>query len=100
MASLFGGRILRTPMALASVDVAKVLHEAMERARAAGLAESADELEARTSAAFTTSSEYLGEVGLAIRQFLAREGDRVPVAVQERLRDCLVEVRKVWPRLS
>ncbi len=86
-------------MALASVDVTKLLHEAIEGARAAGLAGAADELEARTSAAFTTSSEYLGEVGLGIRRFLARERGRVPVAVERQLKDCLAEVRRVWPRL-
>jgi hypothetical protein len=86
-------------MALASVNVPKLLHEAIEGARTAGLAEAADELEARTSAAFTTSSEYLGEVGLAIRQFLARERGRMPAAVERHLKDCLAEVRRVWPRL-
>ncbi len=87
-------------MAPAGVDVPKQLHEAIQRARAAGLSEAADELEARTSAAFTTSSEYLGEVGLAIRRFLARERGRVPAEVVRQLRDCLAAVRKAWPRLG
>ena len=87
-------------MALPHGDVAKLLHQAMQGARAAGLAAAADELEARTSLAFTSSSEFLGEVGLAIRQFLARERGKVPVAVRQQLRDCLAEVGRVWPGLG
>jgi len=71
----------------------------MEAARAAGLAEAADELDARTSAAFTSSSEFLGEVGLGIQRFLARERSNVPVAVRQQLEECLAEVRRVWPGL-
>ncbi len=71
----------------------------MEAARAAGLAEAADELDARTSAAFTSSSEFLGEVGLGIQRFLARERGKVPVAVRQQLEGCLAEVRRVWPGL-
>jgi len=87
-------------MALPHGDVAKLLHQAMQGARAAGLAAAADELEARTSVGFTSSSEFLGEVGLAIKRFLARERGKVPAAVQQQLKDCLAEVRRVWPRLG
>jgi hypothetical protein len=81
-------------------DLVALVREAVQAARAAGLNEAADELESRTSAAFTTSSEWLGEVGLAIRQFRARERGRLPPAVQRSLDSCLAEVRKVWPRLG
>jgi hypothetical protein len=87
-------------MAPAILDVPRVLQEAVEDARAAGLTEAADELEARTSAAFTSSSECLGEVGLAIRHFLSRERGKVRAAVQQQLRECLAAVGKVWPRLG
>jgi hypothetical protein len=84
----------------AQADVARLLREAMQGARAAGLAEAADELEARTSIAFTSSSEWLGEVGLAIRHFQARERGKVPAAVKRQLGDCLGEVRRAWPGLG
>jgi len=74
------------------------LRQAIELAREAGLAESAAELEKRAFAAYTTSSEWLGEVGEAILQFRAREGKRVPADVAQLLDQCLTEVGKVWPR--
>jgi hypothetical protein len=74
------------------------LRQAIELAREAGLAESAAELEKRAFAAYTTSSEWLGEVGEAILQFRVREGKRVPADVAQLLDQCLTEVGKVWPR--
>ena len=67
-------------------------------ARAAGPTQSATELEERSLAAATTSSEWLGEVGEAILQFRSREGKRVPAEVAQRLDHCLKEIGKVWPR--
>jgi len=66
-----------------SADLATHLRDAIQAARAAG-----------------TSSEWLGEVGLAIRPFRARERGRVPADVQRSLEHCLAEVRKVWPKLG
>lgn len=80
-------------------DLVALLRQAVEGARAAGLDEAADALESRTTAAFTTSSEFLGEVGLAIRQFRKSARGRVPPVVDRALDECLREVRKVWPRL-
>jgi hypothetical protein len=74
------------------------LRHAIRLAREAGLTESAAELEERAFAAYTTSSEWLGEVGEAILQFRAREGRRVPAEVAELLDQCLREVGKVWPK--
>jgi hypothetical protein len=79
-------------------DFGPQLRRAIMLAREAGLTASATELEERTSAACTTSSEWLGEVGEAIRQFRAREGERVPREVSELLDGCLREVGKVWPK--
>ena len=66
----------------------------------AGLAEAADTLESRTSVACTTSSEWLGEVGVAIHDFLKRERGRVPADVERHLARCLEEIGKVWPKLG
>jgi len=74
------------------------LRHAIRLAREAGLTDSATELEERAFAAYTTSSEWLGEVGEAILQFRAREGRRVPADVAELLNQCLREVGKVWPK--
>lgn len=62
------------------------------------MTESAAELEERAFAASTTSSEWLGEVGEAIREFKAREGKAIPADVAELLDQCLSEVGKVWPK--
>jgi hypothetical protein len=62
------------------------------------LTESATELEERAFAAYTTSSEWLGEVGEAILEFRSREGKRVPANVADLLDRCLREVGKVWPK--
>lgn len=79
-------------------DFSPALRQAIKVAREAGLTDSATELEARAFAAYTTSSEWLGEVGDAILQFRARAGERVPANVTELLDLCLVEVGKVWPK--
>ena len=81
-------------------DVAAVLAEAIREARVAGLRDAADELEARTRSAVTTSSEWLGEVGLAIRRFEEREHGRVPAVVQQRFDACKAVVGRTWPGLG
>ena len=79
-------------------DFSPALRQAIKLAREAGLTESAAELEERAFAAYTTSSEWLGEVGEAILQFRAREGKGVPTEVAKLLDQCLREVGKVWPK--
>jgi hypothetical protein len=79
-------------------DFGPALRKAIALAREAGLTQSAGELEARAFAAYTTSSEWLGEVGEAILQFRGREGGKVPAEVSALLDECLTEVGKVWPK--
>jgi hypothetical protein len=79
-------------------ELSPFLRQAIRLTREAGLTESATELEERVFAAYTTSSEWLGEVGEAILHFRAREGRRIPADVAELLNQCLREVAKVWPR--
>ena len=75
------------------------LRDAVERLRASGWPGEADELDAVTRSAYTTSSEMLGEIGRAILRVERRLGPSLPDEVAELLRRCLVEIRKVWPRL-
>ncbi len=79
-------------------DIGTRVRQAIRLAREAGLTGSAAELERVATAAYTTSSEFLGEVGYAILQFRLREGKRVPAEADELLDECLREVGKVWPR--
>jgi hypothetical protein len=79
-------------------DFGANLRQAIALARVAGLTESATELEKRAFAAYTTSSEWLGEVGEAILEFRSREGRRVPANVADLLDACLREVGEVWPK--
>lgn len=80
-------------------DFRPTLRSAIAEAKAAGLADSAYLLDEHAFAAYATSSESLGEIGLAIKAFLASAGSALPDSVAEKLNACLVEVSKVWPRL-
>ncbi len=84
----------------ANFDLEAGLREAIRSARAAGLGDAADELQTRCFAAYTTSSEWLGETGLAIVEFISRTRGQIPVTLERQLYDCLAEVRKVWPDLG
>ena len=81
-------------------DFAPRLKRAIELAREAGLEDSAAELEGRAFAAYTTSSEWLGEVGDAIHRFRARHGTRIPREAAALFDECLAEVAKVWPKFK
>ena len=86
-------------MATEVKDFYPLLREAIADARAAGLVSLADSLELRSSAAYTTSSELLGETGLAIIEFLRVGGAKVQPAVAAKLQECLQQVQRVWPEL-
>lgn len=73
-------------------DFMPSLQRAIALAREAGLTESAAELESRRTAAYTTSSEFLGEVGEAILRFRAQEGRRLPPEVSSLLHECQREI--------
>lgn len=80
-------------------DFYPTLRRAIALAREAGLGDEADALASRAFAAFTTGSEALGETGLAILDFRARAGPRLPAEVERLLDACQTEIGKVWPRL-
>jgi hypothetical protein len=79
-------------------DFSETLREAIAESRAAGLDASVDELEGKVLAAYTTSSEYLGEVGKAISSFLEQHDRALPSSTVARFHHCLAEVGKVWPK--
>jgi hypothetical protein len=79
-------------------DFYPLLRATIAEAKTAGLLESASKLEARAFAAYTTSSELLGETGQAILEFLDSKST-VPAVVRANLEYCLMEIRKVWPEL-
>jgi hypothetical protein len=79
-------------------DYTPMLEAAIAEAKAAGVEAEAGELENicfRT--AYTTSSELLGEHGLAIKRFLRATRGRLPRATEQKLYACLHETALVWP---
>ena len=81
-------------------DPSRLLHDIVAGLRAIGLAEEASEFERRCFAAYTTGSEWLGEVGLAIRQLRASARAETLAPIQGLLDECAIEVSKVWPNLQ
>ena len=69
------------------------LERVVALARAAGFAHAADALEERLNCAYTTSSEYLGEIGLAVRRFdKSVDRRRLPDEAQRLLSECRAEL--------
>ncbi len=79
-------------------DFSQRLREALAEVEAAGFGGAAAETRSRCFAAYTTSSEWLGEVGSAVTELLRVHGSSLSTATQEKLRSCLDEVAKVWPK--
>lgn len=72
--------------------------ELIERLRANGLSDAADSLSRLKGAGWTTSSEMIGELGLAVLMLQERPG--LPAEVMRLARRCMSEVRKVWPSIK
>jgi len=81
-----------------AADFTQTLRQAIDESRAAGLDTAVRQLEQAVNAAYTTSSEYLGEIGEAITRFLKLNAHHVPPATMVKFHRCLVEVGRVWPR--
>ncbi|XHS78562.1 hypothetical protein ACFJGW_00910 [Burkholderiaceae bacterium UC74_6] len=92
-------RDIKETMTSQIADFQPMLKAAISEARAAGFEAAAAQLEEAAFAAYGTSSELLGETGIAIRAFVASVGTAAPSAVVDKLDRCLVEVRKVWPSM-
>ena len=79
-------------------DYTPLLREAIAEAEAAGLEAAARDLErACFAAAFTTSSEMLGEHGLAIKRFLQATRGTLPRSTKAKLKAYLAETGLAWP---
>ena len=75
------------------------LREAIAEARLLGLKELADQLENSAFAAYTTSSELLGETGQAIVGFINAAGNDATPSLLAKLHFCLEQVQVVWPQI-
>lgn len=73
-----------------------VMSLAEELARA-GLSESAERLRAAATFPATTSSEWLGELGLAVRE--VQQKLRPPAAFGDALEKVMSAVHAAWPKL-
>jgi hypothetical protein len=79
-------------------DYTRLLTEAIAEAKAAGLESAARELErACFGAAFTTSTEMLGEHGVAIKRFLKVTRGTLTRSTRAKLEACLLETELAWP---
>ena len=80
------------------MDYTLLLREAIAEAKAAGFEAEATDLEQSCFAvAFTTSTEMLGEHGLAIKRFLKATRGTLPRSTKEKLNACLAETRLARP---
>lgn len=78
-------------------DLYDELQGLADEIEAAGLPAAAAAIRRRClEPAFTTSSEWLGEIGGALAELLATERD-LPAATRRRLLKVLDEVGRVWP---
>jgi hypothetical protein len=79
-------------------DYTPLLREAIVEAKAAGFETAASDLEESCfGVAFTTSSEMLGEHGLAIKRFLKATRGTLPRSTKAKLNACLTETALAWP---
>jgi hypothetical protein len=80
------------------MDYTPLLKEAIAEAKAVGLEAAARDLEQSCFAvAFTSSTEMLGEHGLAIRRFLKATRGTLPRSTEAKLNACLKEMGLAWP---
>ena len=77
------------------------LSTAADGLRAAGFEEDARSLrEVVFETAWTSSSEMIGEIGLAILRIQQRARGRLPKEVAKSLESCLHQVKLVWPKIK
>ena len=78
-------------------DLHSFIESVMRKLDACGLARAARVLEKIQITAYTTSSEWLGELGLAVRT--VQQQLAVNKSIDSDLEQIMNEVRKVWPAL-
>jgi hypothetical protein len=75
----------------------RFVSEVREQLDAAGFTAAASRLASVQGAAFTTSSEWLGELGAAVNA--VRLDRELPADLRGKLEAIRAEVRRVWPAL-
>lgn len=63
----------------------------------AGMSESAERLRVVATIAYTTGSEWLGDLGLAVRE--VQKKHHPPPAIQDALERVMSAVHVAWPRM-
>ena len=75
----------------------KLIDLVIEKLEARNQHDAADKLRAVQSSAYTTSSELLGELGLAVRSI--QRHHRVDAEINQSLEQIMKAVKKAWPNL-
>src|ERR1700752_471737 len=81
-------------------DISPVLKRLISELHSGGLDSAARELEAHCFAAYTSSSEWLGEVGAALYRFRSVNRGRYSPDLDPLIDQCLREVGRVWPHFG
>jgi hypothetical protein len=82
------------------VDLPELLEAVVRALREEGAEAEADHLDSVSTCAYTTSSEYLGQVGLALRVVRDSVERRASPSTISALEEALDMVREVWPDLG
>lgn len=77
-----------------------ILDEAVATLRGGGFGPEAERLVAAVRTTGTSSSEIIGELGLAILRVLRDVGHLLPRDTKRQLNRCLKEIRRTWPQLA
>ena len=75
----------------------RFVSEVCQQLDASGFHSAASRLASIQGTAFTTGSEWLGELGTAVNA--VRADRKVPADIREKLETIRAEVRRVWPAL-
>jgi hypothetical protein len=81
-------------------DVKPLLDEAVAKLQADGSGPEAERIIAAARTPTTSSSEILGELGVAILRVLRDVGRLLPRETKRRLKHCLKEIRTTWPQIA
>lgn len=82
------------------VDAKPILDQAVATLRSGGFGPEAERLVAAAQTPTSSSSEILGELGLAILAVLRDVGHLLPRDAKRQLRRCLKEIRRTWPDIA
>jgi hypothetical protein len=78
-------------------DLDRFVSEVRKELDAGGFGSAASRLATVQRTAFTTGSEWLGELGAAVKAIRAERG--LPNSLRQKLEAIRVHVRRVWPAL-